>query len=1273
MKKVILLVIFVLSCILALPQISENLSRKIVWLPKKSIIQSKDTVFIADASYILDFENAVYPDIQTLIPVFAEQIYINKIKFQNYDVKVELKNTNFILMTANEVEGVAKLGEIAEKIVLNYKVHTARDQRYVVISFIPIIKDVATGGYKKLTDFDILITAKNQPVYSEKSEITFAQNSVLSAGKWLKIKLSQDGVYKISHAQLKELGFNNPADVRVFGNDAGMLSFKNREYTTDDLIENNIFKSSDYILFYAKGTTRWEYVNSSKMFMPIVHLFSDYVYYFLTDRNTGYDNNIQTLNQSAQAINNYVTNYNAFRYYEDNKYNLINSGRIWLGESFKTNNNQTFSFSFPNLVSASDMKLRISTYARSSTTSNFSYIATNLSKTASIEKASSDYSGVYAVNSNNLYTYPAPSSSDISLTLNFQGIPSADAWLDYIVYNAVCNLTYNGSPLHFRNINSVGNDKVTQFTISNVNSNVIIWDITDSRKPQKVNYTLSGNNASFVLETNELREFIAFEPQHATTPILAGSDLGQVANQNLHATGGEIDMIILSHKNFIGYAEEIAQIHRTHDGMNVVVVTNEQIYNEFSCGAPDVSAIKFFAKMIYDRGTTKKLKYLLLFGDGSYNNKEYSEYNNNYILTYQSENSFNENHTISYVTDDFFGYLDDDEYECEGLIDIGIGRMPVKTAAEAEVMITKIQAYLNKEYMGEWKNTICFIADDEDSNIHMNDAERLSNKVDTLAPELNIKKIYIDAYEQVSSALGHTYPDAANAVNNQFEKGAFIINYAGHGSIRQLMHESVITINDINGWTNLKHMPLVITATCEFSRYDMYQPKGLESNSAGEMVLLNPKGGAFAMLTTTRLVYSGGNYTLTNNFFDFAFKETRAAKYSLGEMMMLTKNKTYGTNKFNFTLLGDPALKLSYPEHKIVATKINNKDISSETDTVKSLSKVTIEGEIRDVNDNLLTDFNGTVYPTILDKQQNLLTQNNDNTEAGAFKYVYQNNILYKGKATVTNGKFSFDFIAPKDILYNFGYGKISFYADNKNTDANGCSDKIFIGGTSEKINTDNQGPEIKLFINDQNFVNGSITNENPKIYSLLSDSSGINTVGNGIGHDITVTLDKNNNKFFILNDFYTADIDSYQSGKVEYNLYRLEPGQHSLKLKAWDIHNNSSEQEIDFVVMEEKDFVITRLYNYPNPFTSKTAFYFEHNQHGTLNVLIQIFTVSGKLVKTIQYDMFANGSKSEGIEWNGLDDYGAKIGKGVYIYKIKARNEEGKTVEKFEKLLILK
>jgi hypothetical protein len=515
----------------------------------------------------------------------------------------------------------------------------------------------------------------------------------------------------------------------------------------------------------------------------------------------------------------------------------------------------------------------------------------------------------------------------------------------------------------------------------------------------------------------------------------------------------------------------------------------------------------------------------------------------------------------------------------------------------------------------------------------------------------------------------------AQAISDRMKKGALIMNYLGHGSEVGLAHENIVTLSDIRNWRNPDHFPLFITATCEFSRFDDY-----EKTSAGELVILNADGGGIALLSTTRLVYSSPNFILNREFYNYVFtRDNQGVRLTLGDVMRLTKNAVgEEQNKLSFTLLGDPALTLSYPELGIRMTEINGQPVAEFSDTLKALSITTVKGHITDRQGIKLDDFNGVVIPAVYDKE---ITQTNLANDGGPImEFTARNNILFKGKASVKNGDFSFSFPVPRDIAYEVGTGKFSFYGKNDITDGYGVDQTIRIGG-SEGISTNDQaGPDVGVFMNDTTFVSGGITGENPTLVIRIKDSSGVNTTGNGIGHDITATIDDNQQSSIVLNDYYESDLDRYTSGSISYPLTNLEPGNHTVKVKVWDIVNNSTEVQIDFTVRSSDELILEHVLNYPNPFTTKTDFYFEHNQGDqALDVLIQVFTLSGKLVKsfeflTVDQTQVQAGSYRVGpVSWDGLDDFGDRIGRGTYFYRVKVRTADGKTKETFQKLVILK
>ena len=708
-----------------------------------------------------------------------------------------------------------------------------------------------------------------------------------------------------------------------------------------------------------------------------------------------------------------------------------------------------------------------------------------------------------------------------------------------------------------------------------------------------------------------------------------------------------------------------------------MVVTPEQIYNEFSGGIPDICAIRNFMRMKYIRqkGTRHPLKYLLLFGDGSYENKTKPPGNPNYIPTYQSKNS---NVVVSsFTSDDFFGLLDDGEGESEGTEDIGIGRLPVSDTVQAGVMISKIRKYLDPLFMGDWKNIVCLTADDEDGNSHMQDSEGLAGILQDSVPFINTDKIYLDAFRQVTSANGQSYPDVNKAITSRINSGCLIFNYIGHGNENGLAHERVVKTEDISSWRNNGRLPLFITATCEFSRFDDMDINPLSGmmtgrTSAGEMVLLNKDGGGIALMSTSRLVYSAPNYTLNRNIFACAFERDEAGNpLGLGDIIRIAKNRSgNGPNKRNFTLLGDPALKLAYAWHgNVITDSINSVPVSGNTDTLKALSVITIAGHIEDQAGNLKNSFNGMVSPVVFDKASKIKTLGND---GGKFmEFDIRKNVLFSGKTSSKNGRFRFTFIVPRDIDYSFGKAKISYYASNDNIDMAGFTETI-AGGFSDSEVTDNEGPEIRLFMNDTLFRSGGITGTNPRLLAIIEDKSGINSAGSAIGHDITGYLDQEHDGGFILNSYFENDFDSYTRGMVSYELAPVSKGSHTVMVRAWDNYNNSSEETLLFLVEQDGKFVLTKLINYPNPFLYETTIRAEHNRPDEeFEISINIFNFDGRLIRTIKTKASAQGFVLPVIIWDGTIEGGKRAGRGIYPYTVTVTTGSGEIARASGKMII--
>jgi hypothetical protein len=1249
-------------------------TRKISWeLPKKISHYYQLNQKNINTTEFLFFEGACYNNQEDNYPHYYELIKVNS---QNVELKIS--NIKYENLSSKELSILKYKNQIPENISYESVISFKRKQPYLQLNLLPIRKNPLNGQIEKAISFDIEIVPNKNIISSKLTSKSFTSESVLKNGTWIKIRLNYNGIYKLTYSDLIDMGFANPSNVKVYGNSSGMLPLSNAEDCQDDLIQNavyfekgvdGVFNNDDYILFYAKGPNEMEYDIANNFYYLNKHQYSDYNYLFLTT-DIGTLNTINNINDPTGTAIETLNSFTDFLHHEIDRENLLESGQLWFGEHFDITTNYNFEFEFPNLIQSNPIRLRSALAARSSSSTTFdiksgSQTITN-QEIAAINMSS--YTSTYAIRKIAEGNFTS-TNDNFTININYnKSSSSSEGWLDYITLNAERQIALSNDQLIFRYYNPDLTSKIITFEIKNTNSTTKVWNISNPNQPQNLALTnITGSSVSIKVNVQPgLNEFIAFNTENLFVPELVGN----IENQNLHNVNHK-DMIIITHPDFISQANEIAQIHKNNDGLSVVVVTPDQIFNEFSSGTPDAAAFRNFVRMIYDRPTTSDtLKYLLFIGDGSFDHKSITASNINYILTYQSANSLNP--TTSFVTDDFFGLLDaTDNVEASnsGLVDIGIGRFPVKSSEEAQQMVEKIKSYLDIENKGNWINSLCFIGDDEDNNIHMRDADRLASFVDTTYKYFFINKLYLDAFPQQSSAVDESYPEVNRLINDEVNNGILIFNYTGHGGEAGLAHERILSIDDINSWVNFDKLAIFMTATCEFSRFDNHK-----YTSAGELVLLNPKGGGIALFSTTRLVYSSPNYTLNRNFYNYAFeKDYKGNNYTLGDIIRLAKNAS-GTenNKRNFTLLGDPALKMPLPQYSISTDSINHNSVNTYTDTLKALTKVTIHGHIENNTGNLISSYNGIVYPLVLDKKRTITTLGNDGDTPMDFKI--QNNILYKGKASAINGKFQFSFVVPKDISYNFDKGKISYYSIGANIDAKGYFDDFIIGGSNNNAESDDIGPNVQLYMNDENFVSGGVTDENPKLYVVLNDSSGINTVGNGIGHDITATLDNNTSNLIVLNDYYESDIDDYQKGKIEYLFSELDEGDHNLKLKVWDVYNNSSEENLDFIVAESENLSIKNLFNYPNPFTEQTAFYFDHNRpNEDLEVLIQIFTVSGKLVKTISTIINSNAFRSDAIQWDGLDDFGDKIGRGVYIYQIKVRTIDGETVKKIEKLVILK
>ena len=1172
----------------------------------------------------------------------------------------------------------------------------ARNKPSYYFELSPII--IENGVYKKITAFSLSYnTLAGNAQNRAKNQIT---NSVLSSGDWYRFYIEESGVFQLTKGFLNSLGVNtngvDPRQIKIYGNGGRMLPLLNSENYPFDVVENAIkfvgeedgsFDNGDYILFYGEGPTTYSEESATN-----INLYTDRTYYYV-NVSPGNGKRILPMPTINEAADIQINTFQDYQFYEVDEHNLAKLGRRWFGDEFDIENQRTYEFQFPNLVTSEPVNLDVAAGSVTETPGSTMSITVNGNFLSSLLFTPISPGSVLA--SASAYTDAINISSDaitVTLDYNNNGNPSANAYLDYINIEATRSLTFTGSQLTFKNRDVISTPGIAEYTISNAAVVSEVWDITDRFNITNVLNSDSQSSLSFKAQSGEERMYLAFtnsnflQPNRESNTRVANQNLKGTIFNNAEGTFEDIDYIILTPAELQSQAERLAQINRDQYNLNVKVVDLQTIYNEFSTGSQDIAALRNFIKYVYDNASepNEKLKYLCLFGDGSYDYKDRISNNTNLVPAWYSTNSFSL--TNSFVSDDFYAMLDDNEGSMDNFdrMDIAVGRILAEDLQRAKDMVDKIQAYYEPEAYGSWRNNVLLISDDVDvawEKILQETTDGIGTEIENEKPFLNVVKIHTDAFEQESSAAGNRYPKVNKAIKDVIEVGALVVNYFGHGGEDGLAKERIYDKFDAQEVNNVCKFNLFVTVTCEYTKFD--DPN---RPTAGEFNYWNKNGGSISLITTTRQIFVTVGVSYNEVLDDFLFAFGSNDYPTIGEALRLTKTSPSiaGISQKRLVfLIGDPAMKLAFAQPDIRLTKVNDVDITQPIDTLSALSYTKLAGEVTDENGNLLSNYNGTLTATVFDKKIERQTLANDGiTDSNGeivLDFTTLGEIIFKGQASVTNGQFEFDFVVPRDIGIPVGNGKVSFYAQTDNPLSNqaGANFDIEVGGINEDAPEDNIGPVINLFMNDENFVSGGITNESPTLLAKLQDENGINTAS-GIGHDITAIIDGDETNPITLNDYYQANVDDYTNGTVTYPFRDLESGLHTLTLKAWDVYNNSSIAEIQFMVFDkDEELVINNVLNYPNPFVNYTEFWFNHNSAEPLDVSVQIFTVSGKLVRTLN-GQTTGGNKSpsslsKDIVWDGRDDFGDKIGKGVYVYKLKVRsNRLNKQVEKIQKLVIL-
>jgi hypothetical protein len=1200
-----------------------------------------------------------------------------------------LEISNVIYESLNETQlGDLDIASIPKTIAASLKINESRDVKQAFIVLSPIIKD--DFGYKRIKSFSYSISGNNASRISQTNKVNAITNSVLATGDWYQFYIEKSGVYKISRSFLQQLGLNvsgiNPKKIKLYGNGGRMLPLSNALSYPIDLTENaiqiigesdGVFNDEDYILFYAEGVDTWNQESQTN-----VNLYDTKSYYYITIQgNDG--KRIANMTQPTGSSTLSLTTFDDRQFYELDLVNIGRLGRKWFGEVFDINQEQEFSFNFPNIDTTTPIKLSVSTASAAYTTTNFKVLANGQDAGTMSFPALAQFSGIVFYESTlpSNTTFPSSENVKIKLSYNNNGVPGSKGYLDKIILNAKRNLQGYGKQFPFQYDLSNSSSGIVNYTIGNASGISQIWDVTDIYNVRTLENT---NQASFSFKANlgELKKYVAIDASDFYTPLKSSKT--KISNQNLKGTVfknaqgqfQDIDYVIITPASLSTSAEKLANFHRSYSTLNVKVIQLENIYQEFSSGKQDIAAIRNCIKYIYDNASTtaKRIKYINLFGDASYDYKNRIPNNTNIVPIYHALNS-NTTGESTFASDDFFGLMDAGEGNIAnffGGIDIAVGRMINDNSAQADEMVNKVIEYHDEKSYGSWRNNYIIVSDDSDKSSDASLQNRqniLADKITFEKPFLNLNKIFLDAYIQDASAGGARYPKGRTDLFSTFEKGCLVVNYLGHGGEDGLASERLWEKSDGQNLSNQYKYPLFITITCDFSRFD-----NPSRPTAGEFTYWNPKGGAISMISTIRSIgqFSAENFNdvLAKNLFSYGSSQYT----SIAESLRISKNSNPNSSTNVVFYIGDPALMLAIPKPKIRLTKVNDIPVSQPIDDFKSLAKMKLSGEITDENNIPLTNFNGELSTAIFDKFVTRSTLNNDGYSP-AMPFNELGETIFRGNATVTNGQFEFSFIVPRDIRVPVANGKISFYAKKNQFFENqtGFDTTIKVGGINESAVADNISPRVQLYMNDETFVSGGTTNESPFLVANLEDESGINTAS-GIGHDIIAILDGDVDNPFILNDYYQTNLNDFTKGTLRFPLRNLAVGLHTITFKAWDVYNNPITAEIQFIVVGNDAITLTNVLNYPNPFVNYTEFWFSHNRpYEPLEVQVQVLTITGKVVWTRNQIITTEGFLSKEITWDGKDDFGDKIGKGVYVYKLTVKsNLTNSKTEKFEKLVIL-
>lgn len=1152
---------------------------------------------------------------------------------------------------------------------LEHHLNVNRKEAYLNVSFSPIV--LHEGKWKRLSSCKLEVKILSKPAKAaatapvEKHK-RWKQQSVLSQGKWAKIRVDREGIYCITPALLQQMGFSHMERIKVFGYGGRLqpehFDFSEQGQVPDDLVEVPTIAGQGGRLFWAEGTRSHKYNAHAKAWTHTNNHYSAYSYYFVTEG----DGNTEVEEQKAETPATIVrTTVPHFAVLDEDKESWYEGGRrLFDGYNFAQGNAHSFTLALPDLA-LSEGKATVQTevaFAASSATGPTTFVVKEGNEVKA-QQTLPPYNVLLEIARAAQVSFKSV-LREASVKYDFTTTAGHEARLDYIRVNYPRQLRVSEQAYSF---SPQGNGKQT-LRIANVNAHTQVWCLARGTRPtQRIPLTIEADGVGTFTTSRPEERFICFDSSRA---YVAPEYVGEVATQNLHADEN-IDYVIVipASGQLMEQAERLAQLHREREGMRVKVVRADWLYNEFSSGTPDANAYRRYLKMLYDRAVKpeKAPKYLLLMGKSPWDARLITKHwvgknPADYLLPYEADYSPYSIGTVhSYLSDDFYALLDDNEgveLRLEKL-DVAVGRMVATTAEEARRLVDKVEQYLDNKNTGAWKNKVVMLGDDGDANEHMEDADEVADVIEAANPRLNVRKIYWDSFQRQPGASGFTYPMATTQIHQQMASGAVMFNYCGHGAPHQISHEKVLGFEDFRKALS-PNLALWVVASCEIYPFDAYEDNLAESS------LYLPDGGSIAFMCATRAVYASQNAALNAAFSKYVVGRNAAGqRVSMGEALRLAKNDMLSgyldtsINKLKYVLFGDPALKLSLPTGTVMLDSIDGQPLAPNTQ-LSAGRMVRFSGYVAQADDAQKVDrsFSGSLEAVLFDRLEDITCKDNDGSaresDKQPFAYKERTKQVFVGSNVIKEGRFDFTVVIPRDISYTDERARLSLYAvsQDKQRECNGVSTAFHLNGTDAGAIQDVTAPKIVAYLNSPDTPEMAIVDDSPTLIAHISDESGINVLNNSVGHQIELILDDNTADRISLNEYFTYDFGSYQQGTLSYPLKGLSVGTHRLSLRVWDVNDNVATTQLRFVVAEKAQKA-TSILATENPARQQTTFVFrwEAEEVAEGQVQIEVLNTSGQLLWTHSAKV-PGGQNSYTLSWPLNSATGQRLAEGIYLYR---------------------